>query len=190
MTPSPVVSACWAIFLLFWLIAARWTKPVAARRSGFERVGYWIVLLIGFGFLFNQGGFSGNRPLGDVIVPGTLGFQLLADAIAIAGVATAIWARVTLGANWSGSVQVKQGHELVTSGPYRYVRHPIYTALLLMYLGTAASIGTLGAFLGFPLVLLSCRIKLKQEEDFMLRTFPAEYPEYMQRVKRLVPFVV
>ncbi len=101
-----------------------------------------------------------------------------------------IWARRTIGGNWSSVVTLKQDHELVTNGPYRYVRHPIYTAILTMFLGTAVATGQLGGFLGLALCSLSMWIKLRQEEKLMMRHFPQQYPAYRARVKALVPFVL
>ena len=85
---------------------------------------------------------------------------------------------------------VTKRHELVTRGPYRYVRHPIYSAILAMFLATALAIGQLGALVGFVLCFASFWIKLRQEEALMMRHFPNEYPAYRARVKALVPFVI
>ena len=105
------------------------------------------------------------------------------------GLALAIWARVTIGSDWSGSVDLKEGHRLVAHGPYSYVRHPIYTAILIMLLATALSIGSLGSLLGFAPCFASFWIKLDKEEALMTKHFPREYPEYRARVKALVPFL-
>lgn len=101
-----------------------------------------------------------------------------------------IWARKILAGNWSSDVTLKQGHELVKAGPYRFVRHPIYTGLLLMCLGAAIDIGLLRAWLGVALVFVGFWIKLNQEETLMLRHFPDDYPTYRKQVKALVPFVI
>lgn len=84
----------------------------------------------------------------------------------------------------------KQGHELVRTGPYRLVRHPIYTGLLVMALGVALNFGQLRCWLALPLMAAAFWIKLKQEEKLLLRHFPQEYPVYKSQVKALVPFVV
>lgn len=83
----------------------------------------------------------------------------------------------------------KENHELVQSGPYALVRHPIYTALLLMYLGTALAIGTVGALIGLPIFFLSFWIKFRQEEVVMITHFGDQYVEYRKRVRAIVPFV-
>ena len=106
------------------------------------------------------------------------------------GLAFAIWARVTLGSNWSGVVTLKEGHELVERGPYRFVRHPIYTGILTMFFATALAQGHLSGFAGTLLMFASFWIKLRDEEKLMLRQFDERYTEYQQRVKRIIPFVL
>jgi protein-S-isoprenylcysteine O-methyltransferase Ste14 len=105
-------------------------------------------------------------------------------------VAFAIWARATLGRNWSAVVQVKQGHELVERGPYRWVRHPIYTGLLMGFLGTACALGEWRGLLGTAIVGVSFWFKLKLEERWMREQFGARYEDYMRRVKALIPGVL
>jgi protein-S-isoprenylcysteine O-methyltransferase Ste14 len=102
----------------------------------------------------------------------------------------AVWARLILGRNWSGVITLKEGHELIERGPYRVVRHPIYTGILAMLAGTAIALGYFGGFLGFLLVFVSFWLKLKREEDLMLEHFPAKYAAYQRRVKRIIPFLV
>jgi len=105
------------------------------------------------------------------------------------GLFAAIWSRKTLGSDWSRDVELKEGHQLVERGPYRFVRHPIYTSHLLMGLGTAIASGLLLAFAGLLSFFVGFWIKLKQEERLLLTHFPNEYPAYKARVKALVPFV-
>ena len=106
------------------------------------------------------------------------------------GLMVTLWARRTLGGNWSNAVTLKKGHELVRTGAYRFVRHPIYTGILLICLGTAVEAGQLHGWVGFPFLCLGFWIKLKQEERLMLRHFTNEYPAYQKTVKALVPFVI
>jgi protein-S-isoprenylcysteine O-methyltransferase Ste14 len=101
-----------------------------------------------------------------------------------------LWARATLGRNWSGTVTLKEGHELIVRGPYRLVRHPIYTGLLTMLIATVIQQGHIGGTIGFVFVFVSLLIKLGEEEQVMLKQFPDEYAAYQQRVRRLIPFVL
>jgi protein-S-isoprenylcysteine O-methyltransferase Ste14 len=102
----------------------------------------------------------------------------------------AIWSRRTLAGNWSSDVTFKQGHELIQNGPYRFTRHPIYTGILFMALGTAVAGGLLRCWLGFLLFFAALWIKLSQEEALLLRHFPETYPSYRTRVKALIPFII
>ena len=97
-------------------------------------------------------------------------------ALTSAGALFAIWARLTLGTNWSGRPSVKAGHELIMTGPYALVRHPIYTGLLLGLAGTALAIGEWHAILGFVMIVLAFMVKMSQEERLMMQTFPEAYP--------------
>ena len=123
-----------------------------------------------------------------VIAPGG-GMSLVAIGCSLAGLATCLWARVTLGRNWSAIVVVKVDHELIQGGPYRHVRHPIYTGMLLMFLANVLLSGRVGGWIGLGLLALSFFVKLRKEEQFMLQTFPDSYPPYMKRVKRLIPYI-
>lgn len=104
------------------------------------------------------------------------------------GLGFAVWARRWLGANWSARVTVKEGHSLVTSGPYRIVRHPIYSGGLLALLGTALAQGELRGFLALALAFVAFLIKSRFEEARMRAVFP-EYERYAKRTPALVPFL-
>jgi protein-S-isoprenylcysteine O-methyltransferase Ste14 len=106
-----------------------------------------------------------------------------------AGLAFAVWARVHLGGNWSGTVTVKEEHELIRSGPYAYVRHPIYSGLIAAVLGTAIASGTVHALLGLIIIIASLVRKLRIEEAFMRETFPNDYLRYSAQVPALIPFM-
>jgi protein-S-isoprenylcysteine O-methyltransferase Ste14 len=120
--------------------------------------------------------------------PRSLALYWLGVSLIAAGLAFAGWARVHLGRNWSGSVTVKEAHELIRSGPYGYVRHPIYTGLIAAVLGTVIASGTVRAVLALVIVVVSLLRKLRTEEAFMRDTFPGEYQRYSAAVPALVPF--
>ena len=108
----------------------------------------------------------------------------------IGGLAFTLWARVALGANWSGTVTIQQGHELISTGPYALVRHPIYTGILMMMLGTALTLANVGALVAFALAIVLLWTKLRLEERLMRETFGEEYCAYQRRVKALIPGVL
>jgi protein-S-isoprenylcysteine O-methyltransferase Ste14 len=129
-------------------------------------------------------------PLNQLILPHTELTLLAGAVICLAGLLITIWARRTLAGNWSSDVTFKEDHELIRHGPYRFVRHPIYTGLLVMALGTAIELGQLRCWLGSVALAIGFWIKLSQEERLLLRHFPEEYPRYQKQVKALVPWLV
>jgi len=117
------------------------------------------------------------------------GLALGALLLVIAGMLFAYWARVHLGRNWSGEVIVKVGHTLITSGPYRWVRHPIYGGMTLALVGTALAIGAPYGFIALALILFGFLVRVRLEEALMRDTFPGEYDRYSRHTARLIPGV-
>jgi protein-S-isoprenylcysteine O-methyltransferase Ste14 len=108
--------------------------------------------------------------------------------LTVAGLAFTVWARMHLGRNWSGAVTLKEGHELIRTGPYACVRHPIYAGLLVALLGGAVACGELRALIGFAVVTGAFQRKLSIEERFMRENFPEQYRAYCLEVPALIPF--
>ena len=113
----------------------------------------------------------------------------LGAALTCGGLAFAVWARRTIGRNWSATVTLKQDHELVTSGPYALVRHPIYTGLLSGFLGSAIALGQWRGLLAVAIFYLAALRKYRLEERWMRERFGVAYDAYRARVKALVPFL-
>ena len=183
-----VIGYCWGIFSVIWLLAAFWTKRSVYQESTAQRLRYAVPILLG-GFLL----FKGNRfpdPLSHRVIPHLEALAWIGLVLCVAGLAFCIWARFTLGRNWSGVVTLKGGHELIMRGPYAWVRHPIYTGLLTMFVATMIVLGHIAGMIGVPFVFVSFWIKLSYEEKLMLQKFPEEYAAYQQRVKRIIPFVL
>jgi protein-S-isoprenylcysteine O-methyltransferase len=111
-------------------------------------------------------------------------------ALSVAGAALAIWARLLLGANWSATVTVKQNHELMRTGPYAVVRHPIYSGFLSAMLGTAIAFGEVRGLIALVLAFIAWRVKSLVEERFMQDQFGEQYAQYKRDVKALIPFVL
>lgn len=185
------IDACWLIFLTYWVINAGNTKKTAERPS-FARfaanrvpltVGAW--LLLGSGWLAIR---NPSAPWNSLLIPPLPAIQAVSIVLCVLGLACAIWARRTLASNWSSEVVFKEKHELVTGGPYRWVRHPIYTGMLMMAMGTALAIGRTCSWVGFLLMAVGFLVRVVQEDELMSLHFP-EYAEYRSRVKALIPFV-
>jgi protein-S-isoprenylcysteine O-methyltransferase Ste14 len=175
----------WYAFLVVWAVAALWAKSVKVAEPISGRLLYTLVMGAGCYLLFSR--------QADVWV---LKQRFIADApwvafagiaLTFAGAALAIWARFIIGENWSAKVTRKIGHELVRSGPYRLVRHPIYSGLLLAVIGTALVVGEWRAVLAIPFVLGSESLKARREEEFMLAEFGDAYRQYRSETGFLIP---
>lgn len=177
----------WCAWALYWLISAFGTKATQRRESLGARLAYLSPLFIG-GALIGVRGLPWEAVLGMRLWPRSFLMYGIGFAILIAGIAFAVWARAHIGRNWSGAVTVKEGHELIRTGPYGYVRHPIYTGILTAVIGTAIASGTLRALLGFLVIATALVIKLRKEEQFMREAFPGQYEKYSAEVPALIPF--
>ncbi|HEX5306181.1 MAG TPA: isoprenylcysteine carboxylmethyltransferase family protein [Dyella sp.] len=185
-----LIEAGWFIFIAYWAIQARAVKSTARSEPFLARfLKYWLPLMVGTALVLPWRG-GDDTLLRARFAPPQLWLPLLGVLLLWAGVAFAIWARATLGRNWSAVVQVKRDHELVERGPYRWVRHPIYTGLLMAFLGTALALGEWRGLLGTAIVGVSFWFKLKLEERWMREQFGVRYDDYMRRVKALVPGVL
>jgi len=130
------------------------------------------------------------RPLHIVLVPVSIVTQLVGIVLCATGIAIAIWARRVLGTNWSGIITLKQDHELIRRGPYRVVRHPIYSGVLLGAAGSfLALLPTVQGAICMLFLFAGLRLKSLFEESLLSRHFPGEYPQYRREVKALIPFV-
>lgn len=182
-----LITALWVTFLVYWQImairvkATQQLEPIASRVVRVLMFGAGIVLL---SFPLPAAWLNLRLwAVGRVVF--WAGF-----AITLAGLLFSVWARVHLGRNWSRSVTIKEGHELIVSGPYALVRHPIYSGLFLGFLGTVLVIAEVRAALGFALIFLPLLYKLRLEEKWMRAQFGAAYEAYSERVAALVPYLL
>jgi protein-S-isoprenylcysteine O-methyltransferase Ste14 len=180
------IDACWIAWLVYWLAMAVRTKRTIERGGllGYRVVA--IVLIVGLAAVGRLAGVSAQSRLWHTGV--ALG--VASDCILLAGAAFTVWARITLGRNWSAEVTFKQDHELIESGPYALVRHPIYTGLITMALGTAIDYGRAIGFAVFVGLCGALWWKARQEERIMSSHFPDAYSDYKARVHAIVPFVL
>ena len=183
-SPASWIGIVWGVWALSWFLAAIWTRQTTARASWAQELPYRIVTIIGVVLLFGffRGGVFGY---GWDVSETELWILL---ALVVAGFAFAWWARLHLGALWSGTITRKQDHRIVDTGPYALVRHPIYTGILLSGFATAIARGRWEALIGAFLFALGCWIKARQEERFLSEELGPEYAAYRKRVPMLVPF--
>lgn len=180
------IGCCWGAWALYWLIMGSATKRTVERR-GF--LGYRVVagiVIVGLAAAARLVHVSSQSRVWHT----PLALGVATDCVVVAGAAFSVWGRITLGRNWSAEVTLKQDHQLIESGPYALVRHPIYAGLLLMALGTAINYGRAIGFGLFVALCASLWWKVRQEEWLMKRHFPDAYAEYKTRVRAIVPHVL
>jgi protein-S-isoprenylcysteine O-methyltransferase len=162
-------------------------KRVVRREKTWSRAGHLAILAAAFSLVFNQSARVGI--LGVRFLPESSLIDMLGLGITVAGCGFAVWARFRLGSNWSGTVTVKQDHELIRSGPYAIVRHPIYAGLLVGLVGTTLALGEVRGLLGLALAFVHWILKAQTEERFLVDQFGSAYLSYRSEVKQLIPFV-
>ena len=176
ISPRMAIQYLWCLFALFWLVSAFKRKRTKQRESVLQRLRYIAPLLVAFYFLYNSRMQFGV--LATYFVPHTAEVQWAGVAIMAMGVAIAFWARVHLGSNWSGVVTLKEGHELIQTGPYRNIRHPIYTGILVAFLGNAIVNGQVRGLIALAIIWASFFIKARREEIFLAQEFGPKFDEH------------
>ena len=178
--------AMWLIWAAYWWIAAIGAKPTERREALGSRLLHMLPLLLAAWLLWAK------------TVPGPLLNERLfpwapwefwcGALITAIGLLFAIWARVEIGRNWSGTVTIKRDHELIFSGPYALVRHPIYTGLILAFIGSAIARGQWRGVFAVVVIWASLWRKFRVEERWMIERFGKQYAAYRRRVPAIVPF--
>lgn len=184
-SPRQWIDALWLLFGLYWFLSALKRKKTKQRETWLQRFGYTLPLALTFYLLYQPQPLY--RWLGGRIFPATPAAEWAGVLLAAAGIAVAFWARWHLGANWSGTVTLKEGHELIRTGPYRAIRHPIYTGILLALLGTAVTIGEVRGLLGLVVAWLSFCIKARREEAFLSQEFGPGFAEHKRLTGMFLP---
>ncbi len=180
------IEGCWTAWLLYWVLMAFSAKRTVERGNVVSYRVVMIAIVIGLIAAERLLHLSTHAQIWHT----PLALGILSDCIVVAGVAFTVWARVTLGRNWSAEVTFKQDHELIETGPYALARHPIYTGIITMAFGAVLDLGQAFAFVLFLGLCGGLWRKARQEERMMSRHFPDEYPRYRTRVHAIIPFVL
>jgi len=175
----------WITFLVYWIIKAAKTRQTQRKESFASRYSVMFLLVLGYVLILNRR--AGIGVLGKRFVPNVLPVVILGVTVTWLGVALAIWARNHLAENWSSAVTIKQGHELIRTGPYARLRHPIYSGLLLATLGSAVAIGEWRCLIGVCLVLAAYSIKARREEAMLTEQFGESFQEHRRHTGFLLP---
>ena len=177
-----VIGVGWLVFWIYWLAASVGVKTGRTRWGRFAgpRVAILLIVLL----LLRLKVLKGHRAV--TSDPWLQGIGLI---IFVLGLALAVWARIYIGRNWGMPMSEKAEPELVTTGPYRVIRHPIYSGIILAMVGTTVAVSPywliavvlLGAYFIYSAVM---------EERYLTGQFPDAYPRYQQSTKMLIPFVL
>jgi protein-S-isoprenylcysteine O-methyltransferase Ste14 len=185
MDAMRICSNLWMALGLIWLVAMVRTKRTQQRAGSADRALYGFLVVAAFIAIFAD--WRVLEPLNRSLWPRNPALDAFGTAITVVGLAFAVWARFYLGTNWSSAVSIKVGHELIRSGPYRWVRHPIYSGLLLAMLGTGIVRGELRSVVAFVLLYIGFWVKMRIEDEFMAKTFGEQYQNYALSTGALFP---
>jgi protein-S-isoprenylcysteine O-methyltransferase Ste14 len=184
-----IIAACWLAFAAYWIISAVGVKRnVGMRRWGWEVWLRAVIIVVAIFIVRIPALRHVLLQLQRDVAGGGMAVGLAGAALCVLGVGFAIWARSYLGRNWGMPMSRKEDAELITGGPYAYVRHPIYGGILVAMLGSA-----IGGMVFWLLPLVLCLgyfvYSARNEEKLMREQFPEQYPAYMQRTRMFVPFI-
>jgi protein-S-isoprenylcysteine O-methyltransferase Ste14 len=175
----------WIVFVVYWVINAIRTRATREKESFVSRYAILLIEIAGFALLFS--GTTGIGFLGNRIIPRTLVGAIIGSALTWIGIGLAIWARYHLAEYWSARVTIKEGHELIRTGPYAHLRHPIYSGLVLATIGSAMVIDQWRCVLGVCLVLTGYCIKARKEEAMLTQQFGDAFREHQKHAGFLIP---
>ena len=175
----------WLVFIVYWFISALKGKEAKKTESWQERLRHSLPMLAAYILTFVP--LSHYGAFGARVVPASEVFGITGAIATVAGVALAIWARRHLGTNWSSTVSIRSNHELVHTGPYRNIRHPIYTGMLLAFAGTALALGQVRGVVAFATVLIALYFKARKEETFLTQEFGDRFAERVRRTGMSLP---
>ncbi len=185
-----LMPSMWLAWVVYWWALARGGKVTERQESIASRLSYTVPITLGFALLWTR-----ELPiptLAERFLPPDHWhiFAGVGAALTFVGLLFTVWARVHLGGNWSGIITIKEGHELIATGPYGLVRHPIYTGLLLAAFGQAVAQGQWFRLVAVAIVFWGFWLKLRIEERWMRQQFGSAYETYSERVSALIPFIL
>jgi len=181
----PIAGRCWAAWAILWAAMAFFSKSNKRRESPGQRLQHVIPAMLGFLLLFREG--VGSPWFTRAIFPDDPVLMLVCVALTMLGLLFSVWARLALGSNWSGTVTIKANHQLIRRGPYRFIRHPIYTGMLTALLTTAITQRLVSGVLGFAVVYFALYRKALREESFLSQEFGDAFAEHQRHTGMFLP---
>jgi protein-S-isoprenylcysteine O-methyltransferase Ste14 len=186
---TAIIAGCWIAFLA-WLFLPRLVNRDTPQRFSNRYMGQASIVAVVAIAIFIAIGHVSPGFLVLRIVPDTTATGVLGVTLTILGLGFSAWSRYHLGKNWSSFVRIRKDHQLITTGPYRYVRNPMYTGMLLAFVGAAIAIGEMLILPAFIIGFVSIWLKIKAEEELLQETFGEEYATYCRSVKALIPAIL
>jgi protein-S-isoprenylcysteine O-methyltransferase Ste14 len=180
-----IIAAIWLAFLAWLFIPALVSRDTPQRYSN-RYIGWVFIVAAPAIVIFTQLGRIYPGFLVSRFVPDTALVGVLSIFLSVLGLGFSAWSRHHLGRNWSSLVRIRQGHQLITTGPYRIVRNPMYAGMVLALSGAALAIGEMFVIPAFIIGIVSIWMKIKAEEDLLEEQFGGEYEQYRREVKALI----
>jgi protein-S-isoprenylcysteine O-methyltransferase Ste14 len=183
--PESLIDAAWLTLVVYWLLTSLRVNKMRQREPAGEYLGRVLVMAAALVLLYSSDQRFGI--LNERFVPQLSWLVQAAAALTWAGMAIAIWARYHIGRYWSATVALRAGHELIRSGPYARIRHPIYTGMLVMVGGTALAVGRYRGLAAFAIILLAITWKAKKEEALLVGQFGSAFDDYRRHAGFFLP---
>lgn len=193
MQVNMIILIPWFVFFIYWAMSVIYEVIMGKAKRTEKRQSFIVTLFqnlfLYLAFILIYIGSTAPYPLNIQLLPNSAIVLVVGFALASAGIGFAIWARRQLGGNWSGTIQLKEHHTLVTSGPYGIVRHPIYSGITLLVIGSAIFAGNISGLIAIGCVIIFSLMRIFAENKLMLKTFGKRYSEYSKSVKAYIPAV-
>jgi len=180
-----LVQLPWIVFLVYWIVASIKTRTTRTKESFVSRYSILFIEVVGYVLLFSRE--AGIGFLGTLFMPRSLAIAILGVILTWLGIGLAIWARYHLAENWSARITIKEDHQLIRTGPYSHLRHPIYSGIILAAIGSGIVIDRWRCVLGFCFVLLGYCLKGRKEEAMLSQEFGDAFLEHKKHTGFLLP---
>ena len=181
-----IIGGPWLLWVFYWFFSALSARRTKQAEPVASRLLHLVLFILSF-VLVAWPGLAGAA--GWPLIPDRLLALILGVCIEVLGLGLTVWARVYLGQYWSGTIGIKVGHKLIFGGPYALVRHPIYTGIVLAFLGAALAADRMIGLLALALFIFAYVRKILIEEKWLVRQFKEEYTGYQRNTRAFIPFI-
>jgi protein-S-isoprenylcysteine O-methyltransferase Ste14 len=180
-----LVELPWIVFVVYWIIAGIKTRPTRSQEAFTSRYTILLIEVVGYVLIFIRS--TGIGVLETRFMPRSVASAILGVILTWSGIGLAIWARYHLAENWSARITIKEDHQLIRTGPYSRLRHPIYSGLILATIGSAIVIDQWRCVLGLCLVVFGYCLKARKEEAMLIQQFGDAFRDHQKQTGFLFP---